>query len=267
MRIASLPMYDANQAAVEAWWRAIAHALRVRGVADVPAVLDKPAQLDAHWRDPRLLLSQTCGYPLVTSLLQSVQVVGAFRYTAPGCSGVDYRSDLVARVDDAGSIEGFRGRVAAINSPDSHSGCNALRGLVAPLARNGAFFVDQLVTGSHRGSLAAVQSGSADIAAIDCVSLASFRRHDPDLVRGLRVIGWTASAPGLPLITSGTTTAADQAALREALQAACSDPALADVRAALFIGGFQVVAKEAWRVIEGVRRSADRLVRTPELDR
>ena len=265
MRIASLPMYDANPAAVEAWWRAIAHALRVRGVADVPAVLDKPAQLDAHWRDPRLLLRQTCGYPLVTSLLQSVQVVGAFRYTAPGCSGVDYRSDLVARADDADAIEGFRGRVAAINSPDSHSGCNALRGLVAPLARNGAFFADQLVTGSHRGSLAAVQSGSADIAAIDCVSLAGFRRHDPDLVRGLRVIGWTASAPGLPLITSGTTTAADLAALREALQAACSDPALADVRAALFIGDFQVVAADAWRVIEEVRRSAIRLGHTPVL--
>ena len=266
-RIASLPMYDADPQAVDAWWGAISRALQAEGVADVPQFLDRPATLDSHWRDPRLLLSQACGYPLVTGLSASVQVVGAFRYTAPGCSGIDYRSELVARVGDADAIEGYRGRVAAINSPDSHSGCNALRGLVAPLARNGAFFADQLVTGSHRGSLAAVQSGSADIAAIDCVSLAGFRRHDPDLVRGLRVIGWTASAPGLPLITSGTTTAADLAALREALQAACSDPALADVRAALFIGGFQVVTKEAWRVIEGVRRSANRLVRTPALDR
>ena len=256
MRIASLPMYDADPAAVEAWWYAISRALRVQGMADVPAVLETPAQLEAHWRDPRLLLSQACGYPLVTSLLRSVQVVGAFRYTAPGCSGFDYRSDLVARADDADSVEGFRERVAAINSPDSHSGCNALRGLVAPLARNGAFFADQLVTGSHRRSLAAVQSGAADIAAIDCVSLAGFRRRDPELLRGLRVVGSTALAPGLPLITSGTSTAADLAALRKALQAACSDPALADVRAALFIGGFEIVSAGAWRVIEEVRQSA-----------
>lgn len=256
MRTASLPMYDADPEAVEAWWHAISRALHAQGVADVPAFLDKPVQLDAHWRDPRLLLSQSCGYPLVTSLLSTVQVVGAFRYTAPGCSGLAYRSELVARIDDAESIEGFRGRVAAINSPDSHSGCNALRGRVAPLARNGAFFAGQLVSGSHRRSLAAVQSGAADIAAIDCVSLAGLRRRHPELLRGLRVVGSTDQAPGLPLITSAATPPADLAALRRALQAACGDPTVADARAALFIGGFQVVPADAWQVIEDVRQSA-----------
>ena len=256
MRIASLPMYDADPEAVEAWWRAISRALQAQGVADIPAFLDKPADLDAHWRDPRLLLSQACGYPLVTSLQSDVQVVGAFRYTAPGCSGVDYRSELVARIADAEAIEGFRGRVAAINSLDSHSGCNALRGLVAPLARNGVFFADRLISGSHRRSLAAVQSGAADIAAIDCVTLAGLRRRDPELLRGLRLVGSTAPAPGLPLVTSIATTPADLAALRRALQAACNDPTVADVREALFIGGFEVASANAWQVIEEVRRSA-----------
>ena len=92
--------------------------------------------------------------------------------------------------------------------------CHALRGLVAPLARNGTFFVDRLICGSHRGSLAALQSGAADIAAIDCVSLAGFRRHDPDLLRGLRVV---------------------------------------------FIGGFEVVSADAWKVIAEVRKSANGL--------
>ena len=256
MRLASLPMYDADPQAVDVWWRAISRALHAQGMADVPAFLDKPVHLDAHWRDPRLLLSQACGYPLVTSLLPHVQVVGVLRYTAPGCSGFDYRSELVARTGDAESIEGFRGRVAAINSPDSHSGCNALRGLVAPLARDGAFFADQLVSGSHRRSLVAVQSGAADIAAIDCVTLAGLRRRDPALLRGLRVVGSTAPAPGLPLVTSAATPPADLAALRRALQAACSDPTVADARAALFIDGFQVVPADAWQVIEDVRRCA-----------
>lgn len=256
MRLASLPMYDADPPAVEAWWQALSRALRAHGVADVPAVLDEPVELDAHWRDPRLLLSQACGYPLVTSLRSAVQVVGAFRYTAPGCSGVEYRSELVARIDDAEAIEGFRGRVAAINSLDSHSGCNALRGFVAPLARDAAFFSGQLISGSHRRSLAAVQSGAADIAAIDCVTLAGLRRRQPDLLRGLHVVASTAPAPGLPLVTSAATTAADLAALRMALHAACSDPAAADAREALFIGGFEVVSADAWQVLEDVRRSA-----------
>ncbi|MEP6505046.1 MAG: PhnD/SsuA/transferrin family substrate-binding protein [Betaproteobacteria bacterium] len=261
MRIASLPMYDAAPEAVDAWWHAIARALHAQGVAGVPAFLDRPAELDAHWRDPRLLLSQTCGYPLVTTLLPTVQVVGAFHYTAPGCSGVDYRSELLARIDDAQGIEGYRGRVAAINAPDSHSGCNALRAHVAPLASDAAFFGGQLISGSHRGSLAALGSGAADIAAIDCVSLAGFRRHDPALLDGLRTVGSTAPAPGLPLITSGTTSLAELAALRKALHAACSDAAAADAREALFIGGFQELSAGAWQAIDDVRKAAIDLAR------
>jgi len=255
MRIASLPMYDADSAAVDAWWRAIARALQERGVAQIPDTLDRAEELDAHWRDPRLLLSQTCGYPLVTTLLPYVQVVGAFRYTAPGCSGIAYRSELVARIDDADAIEGYRGRIAAINSPDSHSGCNALRALVAPLASGGEFFTGQLVTGSHRRSLAALQARTADVAAIDCVSLAGLRRSDPEALRGLRVVGSTASAPGLPLITSAQTSPAELTALRNALAAACDDPQSADARQALFIGGFEPATAEAWQVIDDVRRS------------
>jgi ABC-type phosphate/phosphonate transport system substrate-binding protein len=259
MRIASLPMYDADPAAVGALWRAIARALRAHGLVGAPTFLDEPADLDAHWRDPRLLLSQTCGYPLVTTLRGCVQVVGAFRYTAPGCSGFAYRSELVARDDDALTIDGYRGRVAAINSLASHSGCNALRGLVAPLARSGTFFSDQRITGSHRSSLVALRSGDADIAAIDCVSLAGLRRRKPELLRGLRVVGSTALAPGLPLVTSAATTPAELAALRSALHAACSDATAAHARAALFIAGFEPVAAEAWHVIDDVSRSAHSL--------
>ena len=255
MRVASLPMYDADPEAVDAWWRAISRALRARGVVDVPDVLERPAELHAHWRDPRLLLSQTCGYPLVTTLSRDVQVIGAFRYTAPGCEGVAYRSELVARIADADSIESFRDRVAAINSRDSHSGCNALLGLVAPLARGAAFFGTEVITGSHRRSLLAVQSAQADIAAIDCVSLAALRRREPELLRGLRIVGSTASAPGLPLVTSATTASAELAAIRAALGDACSDATAADARAALFIGGFEPLQAQAWQVIDDVRRS------------
>jgi ABC-type phosphate/phosphonate transport system substrate-binding protein len=256
MRTASLPMYDADRTAVGQWWHAISLALHAEDVVSVPEALEWPDDLHAHWRDPRLLLSQTCGYPLMTTLLHDVQVVGTFHYTAPGCSGLHYRSDLLVRIDDADAIEDFRGRTAAVNALDSHSGCNALRGLVAPHARGGRFFGDWIVSGSHRGSIAALRSGTADIAAIDCVSLAGFRRHAPESLAGLRVLGSTAAAPGLPLVTASSTTPAQLKALRKALVAACHDPLWADVREALFIGGFEAVPAATWQVVEDVRRSA-----------
>lgn len=252
-RVAALPMYAADRPALAAWWQALATALRAEGVAQVPAALAWPDDLHAHWRDPRLLLGQTCGYPLVTGLQASVQVVGAFRYTAPGCSGIDYRSELMARADDADTLAAFRGRTAAINGVDSHSGCNALRGVVAPLAVDGRFFGAWRVSGSHRESLALLQRGAADIAAIDCVSLAMLRRCEPESVAGLRVLGSTPPVPGLPLITAASTSDADLEALRRALAAVCVDPALAALRRLLLIGGFDVVLASTWQVVDETR--------------
>lgn len=80
-----------------------------------------------HWQQPALILSQTCGYPLVTQLPE-VQVVGCFHYTAAGCEGSHYRSFLVTRSEDRPlTLADFRGRRAVCNSPDSQSGYHALR--------------------------------------------------------------------------------------------------------------------------------------------
>lgn len=257
-RVASLPMYDADPTAVEAWWHGIALALAAEGVRDVPPALVWPTDLDAHWRDPRLLLSQTCGYPLVTTLRDEVQVVGAFRYTAPGCAGINYRSHLVARGDDADTLGAFRGRRAAVNSLDSHSGSNALRGVCGSLVTDGTSFTeDWVVTGSHRGSLDALRSCRADFAAIDCITWAGLQRHRPEALLGLRTIGSTPAAAGPPLVTAASTAADELSALRAALEAACRNPALAEVREALFIGGFELVDPIAWQPIDDLRRRVD----------
>lgn len=270
-------MYDADPVAVGAWWHAIGDALRAEGVPGVPDAITWPDDLDAHWHEPDLLLSQTCGYPFVTRLSDAVQVVGAFRYTAPGASGIHYRSALVAREGDDGlELAAFRGRRVALNATDSYSGWHALRASLAKLFEpegdgrreadgeggedgedgghehavrrrdDTGFFSDRVVTGSHRASLIAVQAGRADLAAIDCITLAGLRRHAPHLLEGLRVIGHTDLAPGLPLITSRDTSPADLAALRRALDAVSHHPLLAEVRAALFIGGFVAAPSSAW---------------------
>jgi hypothetical protein len=71
----------------------------------VNAVWPQEALL-SHWRSDALLLSQTCGFPLVTQL-PDVQTVGCFHYSAPGCDGFHYRSLLVTRGKHPANAGGF----------------------------------------------------------------------------------------------------------------------------------------------------------------
>jgi len=256
--LASLPMYTSLPAQVEAFWQALARRLHAAGVEDVPPHLAWPADGHvAHWRDPALLLSQACGYPLVTVLAGRVRVVGGFHYLVPGAGGVWCRSALVTRVDEpTRDLAALRGRCVAYNSTDSQSGYNCLRALVAQLTTDGRFFGGRLQTGSHRASVEAVRDGLADIAAIDCVSLAGFARTEPAVMRGIRVMGYSDPYPGLPLITSVSTSGATLAALRAALAQVVHDPALQALREDLFITGFEPLEASAYQVCADMRESA-----------
>lgn len=258
-RVAALPMYDLDRDAVQAWWDALAGAFRDEGLTEVPSSLAWPDDLEAHWRHPRLLLGQTCGHPLATRLRAAVQVVGAMRYGAPGCQGIGYVSRLVVRRSDGGrALADFEGRTAAVNDLGSYSGHVALRRAVQAAGGSSPFFGATLLTGAHRASLQAVRSGAADIAAVDCVTVALVARHAPGLLDGLAILGSTPLAPGLPLITSGRTPAGELAALQRGLARAVADPALAAVRGALFIEGFEPVPAARWVAAVGSPGSAGR---------
>jgi len=261
--LASLPMYPAaGTETLQRFWRGVAGHLRARGFADAPEALHTTGDdLSNHWLDPRLLLSQSCGYPYVTRLRgHGVQVVGAFHYTAPGCTGSRYRSLLVCRESDAArGLGDFGGRIAVVNGVDSHSGCNALRGALCDVAaaRSGTpFFAQVHVSGSHAGSLQFVREGRADLAAIDCVSLASLRWHAPGAWYGLRVVGETRDAPGLPLVTSANLSATDLGCLRGALADAVADPALRAPCEQLLIAGFEAIAPQAYDKIARIEQEA-----------
>lgn len=240
-------MYDVYRPDTQALWSALIPLLVAEGLnADGLDIAWPEAGLLSHWRDENLLLSQTCGYPLATQL-PDVQLVGAFHYDVPGCDEYRYSSFLVARLEDAQStLEDFFGRRAVCNSADSLSGFNALRKMVMPLARQGRFFSDVIFSGSHRRSLVALQQGSADLAAIDCVSWALFVRHEPDVLQNLIVIGQTPLTPGLPLITSFRATPEVLATLRRALRRLVTDPAYKAVREALFIAGFSALERREY---------------------
>jgi ABC-type phosphate/phosphonate transport system substrate-binding protein len=255
--MASFPMYHCAPQAVRAMWTFLAGRLRALGVDQVPAELEAPVALHAHWQERTLLFSQACGYPYVQFLAGKVNLLGVFLYDVPGATGQLNSSQLVVREADAHRrLEDFRGRTLAYNSTDSQSGYNSLRAQVAPLARGGRFFGRALRSGGHMESVRGVGDGRADLAAIDCVSWAEFGRHAPELVLGLRVMGQTDPYPPLPLITSLATPPAVVAALRQALRDLCTDPAMALVRETLFIRGFALVDDATYDVCRRMRDQA-----------
>ncbi len=238
----AFPMYNLYRPDSEALIQAVQALLATRGVAVTPVWPEE--DLLTHWQSDDLLLSQACGYPLVTRLPE-VQTVGCFHYSAPGCEGIRYRSLLVVRQRDRDkTLADFRGSRAVCNAPDSQSGYNVFMQMVAPLAPHGTFFRDVIFSGSHRQSLVAIGEGRADIAAIDCVTFALLQRHAPHLISDLAVIGASPAAPGLPLITARNTPPSRIALLRDALRQLVSDPAYRTLCAAMFISGFSDVSRQ-----------------------
>jgi ABC-type phosphate/phosphonate transport system substrate-binding protein len=241
---AALPMYFPPREALQAFWAVLAGLLRqapeARGI-DIPELLSQPADCHVQWLEGDLLLSQACGYPLVTQLAGKVQLVGSLAYDAPGVQGIYCQSQLICRVHDKRTtLADFAGSTLAFNDTLSQSGYNALRALVASTTNAPRpFFASSLQTGAHYRSINSVRQGQADMAALDPVSWALWQQSHPALATELKVFGQTEKYPGLPLITARQTPPALVGALRCALQTICTEAAYTAVRAPLLIGGFE----------------------------
>lgn len=215
------------------------------------------SDLDSHWRNPRLFLSQTCGYPLLTTLAEQVTLVATPHYDAPGCSGPNYSSALVVNAAQGPStLAECAGRVAAVNTMDSNSGMNMLRHCVAPLVEEGSFFRKVIITGSHVASLRAVAELKADITAIDAVSLALAREHLPELAARVRVISFSEQTPSLPLICSRQLPQGTVDGLREDLLSL--PERYAPLLARLKIAAFSVLPLESYQPILAAEQHAQR---------
>lgn len=170
------------------------------------------------WLSPQLLLTQTCGYPLMTALRGQVRVVGRPRYELPHSSDGNHCSLLLSRADDPRrTLPGFHGSRGVINGEDSNSGMNLLRQRLAPLHRDGQFFASVGISGSHRESLRWLRENQADLAAIDSVTFAYLARYAEEEVAGLRVVARSAVSPTLPYITVATATDEQVEVLRQVM--------------------------------------------------
>jgi len=230
-------MYDwpELQAAMDALWQGIADELRNVGMS-APAHLTRELPYDAGWTRPDLVLGQTCGLPMATTLANKVSVVGTFDHGLESCPPGYYRSALMVPADShVKTLDDARGKRLVINNLDSQSGFHSVMSLLrerenalSPAPRQLAmhtrlqslsqvpsnsrtprqtspqperFFASVAVSGAHRTSLAWLHDGRTDIAAIDCHALSLARRFGPT-TDGLRTIGYTKAVPGTPLITA-----------------------------------------------------------------
>jgi ABC-type phosphate/phosphonate transport system substrate-binding protein len=255
--ITALPMYNVTPRHGMLWRALLRDALaayaQAGGPSEVTIVGDPDGPLMPLWLQKDLLLSQTCGFPYrMLGLADAVHLIATPMFDAEGCEGPRYRSALMvspaAWERGATTLEACRGLRAASNSEDSHSGMNALRHAVAPLAREGRFFSSVVWTGSHAASIGALSAGTADVAAIDCVTLALLRDERPEVLHEVRLIGMTDSAPGLPFIASRSLGEEQAALLRDALDTAHA--ADAGRARALRLTGFARLARADYEEIE-----------------
>jgi ABC-type phosphate/phosphonate transport system substrate-binding protein len=210
------------------------------------------------WLSPDLLLTQTCGYPLMTLLRDQVRIVGRPRYELPDATAGNHCSLILSRADDSReTLADFCGSRGVINSDDSNSGMNLLRQRLAPLQRDGQFFASVGISGAHRESLRWLRDGQADLAAIDSVTYAYLAQHAPEEVSGLRVVARSALSPTLPFITVATATDEQIEQLRRVMNQALRE--LPDVAQTLGLPEVLSASESDYRVVLDYLREAEEL--------
>ncbi|WP_224825514.1 phosphate/phosphite/phosphonate ABC transporter substrate-binding protein [Cognatishimia sp. MH4019] len=229
--IASLPMYDrpALRAANNRFWSAL----------DLGLERTNPDDLWAHWHDPTLLFSQTCGLPYALGLHKHLTLLGAPDFGLPDCPPGHYNSVLLTRGDDTRSaIAAFSDAPVAFNQSHSQSGWGAF---YAYAAARGVTFSNLIGTGGHTASVQALLEGRVDLACIDAHTFRLICRDTPE-AKTLRMLDRTPPTPGTPYVTALPDRADDLRAKLRAAIVGLSD----EDRATLCLHGLVDISHKAY---------------------
>ncbi|MCB1385863.1 MAG: PhnD/SsuA/transferrin family substrate-binding protein [Nitratireductor sp.] len=204
--VATLPMYDWPEVRghTDRLWQRLGEAIADAGIAaraDLPDGLSRRDDPFVPWRDPCLVLGQTCGLPFATRLQGQVTLVGSPAYAIAAAPG-SYCSVIIApAASGAPDPLGWEGMRFAYNDDGSQSGVAAWLGELIAAGRGLPRDFTAVRSGSHRQSVRCVADGDAELATIDAVSFELALRHEP-AARRVRVLGRTAERPALPVITA-----------------------------------------------------------------
>ncbi|HTZ37175.1 MAG TPA: PhnD/SsuA/transferrin family substrate-binding protein [Stellaceae bacterium] len=256
---ASLPIYNLPEmrAANARFWEALRGLLREAGLADLPEGLIVERGPVPPSLEPHMLFSQTCGYPLETVFRGQAVRLGAPVYDAPGCDGPTHRAYFVVRAEaPARRLADLAGGVFLLNSRVSNSGMNLPRRALAEIADGRPLFREIVETGGHPASLDRLLRGEGDVASIDCVTYAFWRRHRPQNAARLRIVGETPPSPSIPFVTSIATPPGTVDMLRAALRAIAREPRHAEIRAGLLLADIVDVPDAGYRGLLDYEREA-----------
>lgn len=252
-------MYDFPEVhwALDDLWCAIADNLRQRGMTGVPKDLIHTRPLAELWTAPEMYISQCCGLDVVKNYTRHLLPLATPISVASGNDGHRYRSNVIVHAaSDVDCLEDLRGKICVVNGPESHSGMNVLRALIAPLSNGNPFFAEVIESGAHEDSIAMVAAGKADVAAIDCVSFALLNRHRPASTHSVRVLTHTEYGPAIPYVTRTDTKAETVDIMRQAIIAAFAEPGIADALDTLFLTGVTVLPKDIYYELIDFERAA-----------
>lgn len=252
----AFPMYDFPfvQDDCDTLWFCLREALYELGFTNLPQSFRRTGALTRIWSSPDLFLSQCCGADLLRDGGEHMQYVATPVYDIPEGQGGHYCSRLIVSENSkAHDVADLVGSVACINDWGSHSGCTALASMVAPHHRNGRFFADVQVSGSHAASVDMVRSGKADAAGIDAITLALLQRHRPETLNGIRVLANSRVVPAPPFVTGPASSADDISRIRSALEMVARDDAAQRICKRLLFSGVAVHDTNAYTALNDMR--------------
>lgn len=226
--VASSRMYNVCEGAERAFdvlFRAVAERA---DVALEPIAHAPPAPLTALWQREDLGAAIMCGYPFASLPPEARPVPLAVLCPLLADGEPLYASHILVRAGDSAQRLGdLRGRRFGWTVRDSQSGYHAPREFL--LAERGAaasaFFastVGPLL--NPTGILAALAQDRVDAGAVDAISVALLRRHEPERLRPFRILTTTPLRPA-PLIVASRSVGADAVErLRNAFLSLGDDP-------------------------------------------
>jgi hypothetical protein len=206
------------------------------------------------WVSPQLGLGQITGSQLTQEYSDFLTVLGIPVCAANGCKGKYYRSALLIHkrhntlnnLEDV--IHAFPSLTLAVNSFGSNSGWFFLMATLAKYCEEHSLKtlpnIEKIIqTGSQNGSILSLLTGEAHVISLDCISLEFMTRYYPDVVKDVKIIGWTERSLAPPFVTSSKHPLAIQKKIQELLFRAVTsndDENLVKARQGLLITGMEL---------------------------
>ena len=237
-------LFDHTEPVFTAFWQFVRGYLKQQGIETGADLYDAKYNTISLAREGRLMLGQMCGMNFSRNVTRIPGYLGSFVLAEKGVPAGYYHSVIIASkklenisIDDL-PIHELR---AAHSEKDSYSGrfalYQALGGSPTPCA-----FGRVSYTGAHRGTLAAISSGQADIGAIDCLTWHMLQFACPEQVAKVKIIGTSPPVPAPPLVSGLAENSEELAILKKAIKAAFREDKLSAGMKNIGISGYKTLS-------------------------